>query len=56
MNNREYAWNLMVQATTHEGRPSRAAAFALARTLCNGRTWADTTDEDHTEIIRRLTK
>jgi len=55
MTNRAHAWNLMVQETTErEGRPSRAAAFALARTLCGGRTWADTDDNDHMEIIRRL--
>lgn len=31
-------------------------SYDPSRILCNGRTWADTTDEDHTEIIRRLTK
>jgi hypothetical protein len=56
MTNREHAWRLLVTAAGCDGRISRAAAFELARKMCCGRTWADTTDEDHTEIIRRLTK
>jgi hypothetical protein len=57
MTNRAHAWQLMVDETTErEGRPSRAAAFALTRQLCNGCTWADTTEEDHMKIIRRLSK
>lgn len=56
MTNREYAWRLLVTAAGCDGKISRAAAFALARVLCNGRTWADTDDNDHMEIIRRLTK